>query len=297
MPSTPSRPEPRAKATTQPALWRRVLCFPPIRLLLLSGVLILTMAASKATLSAQLEGWPLADLRWVAEAGLCLAVYAGLVRFVEGRRVSELALPGLGREFGIGLLVGAGLYTGCVLILMLTGLYRVEGLNPLANLQPALVMTLSLVVFDELLLRGVLFRIIEESLGSWIALAVTSFVGGLSRLHPDEWLTSALFGTIHLGVVPVAAFMLTRRLWMSMGLNMAWMNTLLGIFSGNVSDSESGSGLVRASIDGPAWLTGGSVGLHVSLVAFVLWTATGVALLVMAARRGNVVRPFWQRRG
>jgi hypothetical protein len=35
------------------------------------------------------------------------AVYLGYAHLVEQRVVSELALPGMGRELGIGLLIGA----------------------------------------------------------------------------------------------------------------------------------------------------------------------------------------------
>ena len=74
-----------------------------------------------------------ADIALAVTAGMValgLAVYVGFVRFIERRPVSELSLPGMGRELGVGLLVGAGLYTACVLILMVLGIYRIEGLNP-----------------------------------------------------------------------------------------------------------------------------------------------------------------------
>jgi uncharacterized protein len=42
-------------------------------------------------------------------------------------------------------------------------------------------------------------------------------------------------------------------------------------------------------------LTGGSFGLESSMVAFLLCTATGLAMLFMVVRRGNIVPPYWQR--
>ena len=49
------------------------------------------------------------------------AVYRGYASFIERRSVTELALPGMGRELGIGLLIGAGLYAACELMLMALG--------------------------------------------------------------------------------------------------------------------------------------------------------------------------------
>ena len=153
-----------AISRAKPPLWLRIAQFPLTRLLLLGGVLFLMLAQSN-TFMATVSASPLASLAVAAAmTALGLAVYVGFVRFVERRPVSELALPGMGRELGIGLAVGAGLYTGCVLILMVLGIYRIEGLNPLAFMLPAVAMALSSGIFEELLFRGALFRIVEEAL-------------------------------------------------------------------------------------------------------------------------------------
>ena len=66
-----------------------------------------------------------------------IAIYVGYGRFVERRRVTELSLPGLGREWAAGALLGAALYSACAVVLMLLGVYRVEGVNPVTFLLPA----------------------------------------------------------------------------------------------------------------------------------------------------------------
>lgn len=162
---------------------------------------------------------------------------------------------------------------------------------------PAIPMALSSGFFEELLFRGVLFRIVEESLGSWIALAVSSLLFGFVHLlNPAGTVLGAVFISVEAGVLLGAAYMLTRRLWMSMGFHMAWNYTQSGVFSGIVSGGVNDPGLIRATIKGPAMLTGGSFGLEASLIAFVLCTLTGVTLLVMAVRRGDIVPAFWNRK-
>ncbi|WP_270934487.1 CPBP family intramembrane glutamic endopeptidase [Falsiroseomonas oryzae] len=282
----------------KPALWLRIAQFPLTRLILLGGLIFYMLGQSNAYMS-EASGSPMAAIGVAAGmTALGLAVYAGFVRLVERRPVSELALPGMGRELGIGLLIGAGLYTACVLILMVLGIYRIEGLNPLAFMLPAVAMALSAAIFEELLFRGVLFRIVEESLGSWISLAVSSFVFGfLHLINPAATIMGALFISIEAGLLLGAAYMVTRRLWLSIGFHLAWNYTQSGIFSGIVSGGESRPGLIRATIEGPVALTGGSFGLESSLIAFMLCTTTGVVLLIMAIRRRHVVPPFWRRTG
>jgi membrane protease YdiL (CAAX protease family) len=282
----------------KPALWMRILQFPVTRLILLGGPLFLLMGVSNGFMK-ELSGTPLKSAAVAAAmAALALAVYFGFVRFVERRSVSELGLAGMGREFGIGLMLGAGLYTLCVLILIVFGMYRIEGLNPWYFVLTAVAMALSSGVFEELLFRGALFRIIEEWLGSWISLVASSLVFGFVHLfNPAGTVIGALYISIEAGLLLAAAYMVTRRLWLSIGFHMAWNYTQSAIFSGIVSGSVSDAGLIRSNIKGPVVLTGGSFGLESSVIAFLLCTTAGVMLLTMAVRRGNIVPPLWKRTG
>jgi membrane protease YdiL (CAAX protease family) len=273
-----------------PALWLRIAQFPLTRLIVLGGVLFMMMAKSNE-LMAMFATTPLTSIAAAAAmAALAFVVYVAFVRLVERRPARELALSGLGRELGTGILIGAGLYTACVLILMALGIYRIEALNPWSFMLPAVAMALSSAIFEELVFRGVLFRVVEEWVGSWISLALSSVVFGfLHLLNPAATLMGAIFISIEAGLLLAAAYMLTRRLWMSMGFHMSWNYTQSGIFSGIVSGGDADPGLFKSVIQGPLVLTGGSFGLESSLVAFLLCTATGVMLLVMAVRRGHVV--------
>lgn len=280
----------------KPALWLRVAQFAPTRLLVLGGVLFFLIALANGLRERFAGSLVLALASAVVMAALALAVYAGFVRLVERRPVTELSLPGMAREWGVGALIGAALYSLSVLVLVVLGYYRIDGLNPWAYLLPALAMALTAGVIEELLFRGVLFRVIEESLGSWVAMVVSSAVFGASHLfNPQATLVGALAISVEAGLMLAAAFMVTRRLWLAMGVHMAWNYTQSAVFSGVVSGGVSTPGLVRITIDGPDLLTGGSFGLEASGVAFVLCTTAGVVLLVMALRRGRVVPPFWKR--
>lgn len=281
---------------TDPSLALRVLQFPLTRLLLLGGVLFFMMAESNGLRERLASSRVDMITVSIAMGALAFMVYTAFVRVVERREASELALAPMPREWAIGALIGAGLYTLCVLILMTLGIYRVEGLNSASFLLTAIAMAISTGIFEELVFRGVLFRILEEVLGSWIALAASSLVFGfIHLLNPAGTVTGALFISIEAGLLLGAAYMLTRRLWISIGFHMAWNYTQSGIFSGVVSGGVADPGLIKAAISGPALLTGGSFGLESSLIAFVLCTATGVTMLVMAKRRGHVIPPVWRR--
>lgn len=285
-----------APSNPRPNLACRVLGAPPARVLVLGFILLLMMILNSDVMTSY-AGEPLKSVAHIVALAVAgFAVYLGYAHFIEQRAVSELALPRMGRELGVGLLVGAGLYTACELFLMALGIYRVDGLNPLSFMIPAIAMALSSGIYEELLFRGVLFRSVETWLGSWAALVVSSLVFGLTHLmNPQGTLEGALFIAVEAGILLAAAYMLTRRLWLSMGFHVAWNYTQSAIFSSIVSGNDAAQGLIRSTTKGPDLLTGGSFGLESSVLALLLCTTTGIAMLVMAKKRGKIVPPIWKR--
>jgi uncharacterized protein len=277
-------------------LWLRVLQYPPVKLLVLGGMLFYCIGFSNLFMSENKGVTLPATIAAVAMIALAMVIYFGFARWIERREVSELSLPGMAKEMGIGILVGAGLYTACMLILMVMGIYRMDGLNPASFLIPAIASALSSGFLEELLFRGALFRIVEEWLGSWISIIISSAVFGLVHLaNPDATLIGAIFISVEAGVLLAAAYMVTRRLWMSIGFHVSWNYTQSAVFGGIVSGGIAEPGLIKPILEGPDLLTGGQFGLEASLTAFLLCTTTGVILLVMAVRKGNIVQPFWKR--
>jgi uncharacterized protein len=280
----------------QPGIARRILSSPPARVLVL-GFILLVMMVLNSDVMTSYAGEPVKSVQHIMALAIAgFAVYLGFAHFVEQRTASELSPKDMGRELGIGLFIGAALYAACELILMALGIYRIDGLNPLNFMIPAIAMALSSGIFEELLFRGVLFRSVETWFGSWAALVVSSLVFGLTHLmNPHGTLEGALFIAVEAGILLGAAFMLTRRLWLSMGFHVAWNYTQSAIFSGIVSGNEASQGLIRSTIKGPDLLTGGSFGVESSVLALLLCTTTGIAMLIMAARRGRIVPPIWKR--
>lgn len=281
---------------TSPGLVRRIFSSPPLRIGVL-GFLLLMMMSLNTDVMTSYAGEPFKSVQHIVALAIAgFAVYGAYAFFIEQRSVSELSLPGMGRELGIGLLIGAGLYSVCELILMALGIYRITGLNSWSIMVPAIAMALSSGVFEELLFRGVLFRSVETWLGSWAALVVSSLAFGLIHLiNPEATLEGALFIAVEAGILLGAAYMLTRRLWLSMGFHVAWNYTQSAIFSSIVSGNEAAQGLFRSTVKGPDFLTGGNFGVESSVLSLILCTSTGIVMVVMAVKRGKIVPPIWKR--
>jgi hypothetical protein len=279
--------------------WLLVARFPLVFLVVLYLVLTYLQLSGFFFRTSFTQG-PIQGLAASAMAcAMMLLAYATLVRWLEGRDASELALGPMGREAVTGLLLGFGLYTACILVLMVLGIYRAEGLGPWQVLLAGLAGPLATGVFEELLFRGGVFRVTERWFGSWVALVVSSLVFGFVHLENDAATMQGILSiSVWAGILLAATYMLTRRLWLGIGLHAAWNYTQGTVYSGIVSGNEAPPpGLIKSSMQGPDWLTGGSFGVEASAVALILCTAAGVAMLAVVVRRGHVVPPSWRRGG
>nr|WP_283937679.1 CPBP family intramembrane glutamic endopeptidase [Sphingomonas hankyongi] len=151
-------------------------------------------------------------------------------------------------------------------------------------------------VFEEIFFRGILFRWIEDFGGSWAALIVTSALFGLAHIvNPGATWFSSFAVAMEAGLLLGGAYMLTRSLWMPIGLHAAWNFTQGFIFDVPVSGIDQ-QGLVQAKLSGPELLSGGAFGLEASVIAVVIASAAGLLLVHRAARIGRVEQPWWVRR-
>ena len=280
-------------------LWRRIVDFPLVAMLI---AIVLYIAATALALYLgklvpPLGAGPTAAAHAAITIALVLAVYKlAIVRLGERPRDDLPARGALG-NLGLGLLIGLVLFSCVVGVAWLAGVYRIVGQGDASHLLLALVATAIMPGFmEELLFRGILFRWIEEFGGSWAALAVTSALFGLAHImNPGATWFSSFAIAVEAGVLLGGAYMLTRSLWMPIGLHAAWNFTQGEIFDVPVSGMDE-HGLVQAKLSGPELLSGGSFGLEASLIALVLATAAGVWLVWLAVKRHGVVQPWWVTR-
>jgi membrane protease YdiL (CAAX protease family) len=221
-----------------------------------------------------------------------LAAYLGHARWVERRSPVELSLPGALKETGLGFLVGAGLVSLSVALLASLRCYQVDGINTDIPFFRYVAGFFAVAVLEELIFRGVLFRLIDKSLGTVIAIAISTALFGLVHLvNPNAtWISITSLTLISL--IFVGSFLLTRRLWSCVGLHWGW-NLLQALCSVSVSGIGT-KGLLNGHVTGPAWLTGGSFGVEASLPTLLLSLITASYLLYVAHRKGHFTVPCWR---
>lgn len=227
----------------------------------------------------------------LATAVVAILVYVGMIRLTERRKVAELsprgAVPGLVR----GSLIGLVFFAVVIGTIAAAGGYHVLGIGSPAAMIGIAGFMAAAAVTEELAFRGVLFRVVEERAGTAVALVGSSLVfGGMHLINPDATVWGALAIAIEAGSMLAAAFVATRKLWLPIGLHLAWNFAESGIFGAEVSGDGSSQGLLHSVTSGPVLLTGGEFGPEASLAAVIGGAMLTVIFLVIAYRRGNIVR-------
>jgi len=281
-------------------LGRRVWRFPLVAML----VALLALAAGLMAVAGVAFFAPLdlpAPTRDAA-LGFLLALVAVIICKLVIARLGEkprddLAFNDAGIVFFVGA-IGAGLLMSLIVgLVWLLGGYTVDGWGGGTSWPMILfVAGLQAAFFEEVLIRGVLFRFLEEFGGSWFALALSSAAFGLAHIFNDNatWFGAAAVG-LEAGVLLGAAYMVSRSLWLPIGIHFGWNVTQGYIWdvpvSGNAVD-----GMLDSQPVGDVLLSGGAFGVEASVVAIVVAGAAGAWLTYQAVRDNQIVRPWWVRR-
>lgn len=226
----------------------------------------------------------------VLSAAAVLGLYALWRRLTEKEWPEDLSLRRLasrtGTGFGIGILYFI-LVTGSIALL---GGYRFGTLHWNGKaLLTSLMVFLCVGVGEEVLFRGIIFRMIDRRWGLWVALVVSALIFGfvhISNQNATVWSSIAI--AVEAGLLLGAAYKWSGSLWMPIGIHWAWNFFQGPVFGFSVSGGEREYSLVQPVIDGPVWLTGGSFGAEASIPAFVLGLAVAAVFIAayLKGRRG-----------
>ena len=266
-----------------------------MRLLKQLGQLVAVVVVALAgSLAVQAVHWntPLTLILGVGTAVLAVVVYAWMVRWTEGRPAVEVARKGAVAATGRGMLIGVGLFAAVIVNIAFLGGYRIAGWGSVAGAVALVGFMAAAAVTEELMFRGVLFRIVEERIGTWTALALTGLLFGLSHLaNPHATLWGAIAIAVEAGGMLAAAYAATRNLWVTIGLHFGWNFAEAGIFGTEVSGNGTPQGLLNGVVSGPSPISGGEFGPEASVYSVLAGVVLTVVFMWLARRRGHLV-PF-----
>ena len=182
---------------------------------LIFSVLIVVMGAVSVVSEVVFNDWNYIGSNEIYQVVLTgVSAYIGYIIYVksyEKRSVIELALvskdaKGLIKYFGkesafletiYGLLLGTILISFLVLIMVLSGLYKVDfkviSISTENLLSLVVTIGFGAAFIEELIFRGIIFRLVEKWLGSWIAIVSSGLLFGFAHAaNPNSTIFSSL---------------------------------------------------------------------------------------------------------
>ncbi|WP_030276890.1 CPBP family intramembrane glutamic endopeptidase [Streptomyces sp. NRRL B-24484] len=237
------------------------------------------------------QGDPWLSLLWGSlTVVLSVLVYRWVVGRSERRPVTELAREGASGALLRGLVVGVAMFGAVIANIYVLGDYTVHGFGSPTGAIGLVGFMAGAAVTEELMYRGLLFRLVERGLGTYIALALSGTVFGASHLlNKDATLLGGVAIAIEAGGMLAAAYAATRSLWLPIGLHFGWNFAESGIFGTEVSGNGDTHGLLDASTSGATLITGGEFGPEASVFATLFGALLMVVFLRLARRRGHIV--------
>jgi uncharacterized protein len=224
--------------------------------------------------------------------------YILLFRFYEKRRVIELSLKDFFKNVSLGIFIGVILQSLTILVIYLIGGYTITSINKsIVFILPSLIMALSSSVIEEILFRGIIFRITEEKLGSYIALGISAILFGAIHLaNPNSSLLAGISLAIQAGCLLGSAYIYSRSLWFPIAIHFAWNFTQSAIFGATVSGIKVSKSFIVSDIKGNELFTGGTFGPEASVQATLLCLIATIILLCLSYKNGNIISPFWHNK-
>jgi uncharacterized protein len=197
----------------------------------------------------------------------------------QQRPMSEQGLParpGWKGEAGLGLAIGWAAAVICVLPLSFIGGITVVLRTDLASwgwlIADTAYFALAAMV-EELAFRGYGFQRFVQSVGPvGASLGFAALYAIVQGLRPGASGTSVTVAVVF-SLVLSMAYLRTRALWVSWGLNFGWKASRALIFGLAVNGVNSHSSVVEGNPMGPFWITGGGYGMEGSWVALVVMLA------------------------
>jgi membrane protease YdiL (CAAX protease family) len=186
------------------------------------------------------------------------------------------ARAGLTTEAGMGVATGWALAVICVLPLVVFGGISIVLAGDLASwgwlAADAAFFALAALV-EEIAFRGYGFQRFERALGPLGAsLGFAAYYGLVQSMIPGSGRASFAV-SIALGLVLSTAYLRTRALWLSWGVNFGWKASRALLFGLAVSGDSTHSHVVQGDPMGPFRLTGSAFGLDGSWLAFFVMIA------------------------
>lgn len=251
--------------------------------LFIGGIILFTIAYAFATIPELYIGnnWISGTLSLICGV-LLLLMYRWLVRSYEERKIEELSMQKSLKDTGIGFLWGMLMMAAVIGIFALCGWYKIIGCSfNVAFVYRYLMAYFVVAVGEEIVFRGIMFRLLDSQFNLWVALIISAIVFGAAHIiNPNATVVSTVGISLATGVLFGLLFKYYRTLWVPIGIHWSW-NFVQGTVTGcPVSGGAPDYSILQSVTSGPELFTGGLFGPEASIITMIAGLAPCIWLVI-----------------
>ena len=217
-----------------------------------------------------------------------LLSYIALNRYYERRKITELSTHNIGKYLLAGLLLGLLIPSLSVLITYLKGEFIILSVSNitfifLRDFTISIGMGIATAIFEEVLFRGVLFRLMEEKLGSYFAIIISGVIFGFAHLLNEDSSFFTGLGITIMSIFIITAYMYTKNLWFPIAIHFGFNFAIINIFGTDVVPNSTS---IMISQEGSKWLTDGEAPAQIVALCLI----AGIILLILSHKKGKIIK-------
>lgn len=199
-----------------------------------------------------------------------------------------LSFGGKARMMGIGWAVSVVNFLAIIVCLFLCGCYRIVNVEfNVASQLSWLSLFLLVGVVEEVIFRGILFRLITDKWNIAVGLTTSSLLFGLAHLgNPGATLWAALAIALASGWLFGMAYAYHQTIWVPIGMHWAWNYLEGGVFGCAVSGTPLDyRPLITPKISGTDLLSGGAFGPEASIICVAIGIGISIVYTMLYIKK------------
>lgn len=217
-----------------------------------------------------------------------LVSYNYLFRLYDKRKITELSLKYLHKEMFGGGIFGFSAISLSIFILYLLGYYQAFSITTTHYTARMFTVLLFAAIVEDLFHRGLILRVLENWLGTNIAIVVAMLVELQHIYNPVSSLLSLPLYLIW-GFTMAMMFIYTKRIWLPYFFHIGW-NFSQPFYGSNLTGTNDMGSIIQSKFTGPELLTGGAFGIEGSIFTTTFLLLIGIILYYLAKREGKIVK-------
>lgn len=217
-----------------------------------------------------------------------LVSYYYLFRFYDKRKITELSIKHLPNEMFGGFMFGFLPISLSIFILYLLNHYQAFDITTSHYTARSFTVLLFAALVEDLFHRALIVRVIENWLGTHIAIVIAMLVELQHVFNPHANLFS-LFTDFIWGFTMAMLFIYTKRLWLPFFFHLGW-NFAQPFYGSNLTGTNDMGSIIQSKFTGPELLTGGETGIEGSIFTASFLLFIGIALYYLAKKEGKIVK-------